>query len=435
MGKEAVSIPYDKGKFVHSKLLSPRNIRWVYPREVPANKPVEALVEQAFNSPINSRKLDDEKIGSAAIIVSDNTRVHTPYLPLLVKKMETKTNNIKIIIASGTHVVPEIDFVEKVAGRELLTKFWYKIRNSSTQNPLSKYEFIGTTSRGTEIELNKEILECDFILSSLCVRPHYFAGWEGGAKALLPGCASLKTVSQNHSLSVGNPNGKELIIKGNPVREDMNEVPSLLKKERGIEHRIIDFVPNKEDIPVLVGYGEPKAAHQMLADYSQSIYAVKAEPAQLVIAVAEMPLGQNFYQALKACSHATNIIKRDNHPKPVTILVASMENGIGSKTFEKEMKTYSNMDPQDVLKKLKERAMAGDFNETLEKINRLAIDQPLRDYLVVSPEASSDLKLFWSKVGVTFYEELDDALKSLNPELLTDVLILPNGSSTVPIPA
>jgi len=435
MKEETVSIPYDKDRFVHSEILSSKNIRWVYPREVPATKPIEALVEQAFNSPINSRKLDDEKIESAAIIVSDNTRVHTPYLPLLVKKMETKTSNIKIVIASGTHVVPEIDFVEKVAGRELLTKFWYKVRNSSTQNPLSKYEFVGVTSRGTEVELNKEILECDFILSSLCVRPHYFAGWEGGAKALVPGCASLKTVSKNHSLSVGNPNGKELVIKGNPVREDMNEVPSLLKKERGIEHRIIDFVPNKDDVPVLVGYGEPRAAHQALADYSQSIYAVKARPAPLVITVAEMPLGQNFYQALKACSHATNIVKLNNHPKPVTILVGSMKNGIGSKTFEKEMRTYSNMGPQEVLKKLKERAVAGDFNETLEKINRLAIDEPLRDYIVVSPEAPSDLKAFLNNVGVTFYEELDDAIKSLKPELLTDILVISNGTSTVPIPA
>ena len=99
------------------------------------------------------------------------------------------------------------------------------------------------------------------------------------------------------------------------------------------------------------------------------------------------------------------------------------------------MRTYRNMEAQEVLVKLKERAMAGDFNETLQKINRLAIDEPIRDYMVVSPEAPSDLKAFWNNVGVTFYEELDDAVKSLKPELLKDVLILPNGSSTVPIPA
>jgi len=433
--KRTVSIQYDEDRFVQSEILSSKKVRWIYPREVPAARPVEKLVEEAFSRPMNSKKLEDENIESVAIIVSDNTRVHTPYLPLLVGKMESKTDDIKIVVASGTHVVPEIDFIEKVAGRELLAKFWYKIRNSSTQNPLSKYEFIGATSRGTDVELNKEILECDFILSSLCVRPHYFAGWEGGAKALVPGCASPKTISKNHSLSVGNPNSKELIMRGNPLREDMNEVPTLLEKERGIEHRVIDFVPNKDDVPVMIGYGEPKAAHQALADYSQSIYAVKAQPAPLVITVAEMPLGQNFYQALKACAHATNIVKLNNNPKPVAILVASMKNGIGSKTFEKEMRTYCNMEPQEVLVKLKERAMAGDFNETLQKINRLAMDEPLRDYMVVSPEAPSDLKAFWNNVGVTFYEELDDAVKSLKPELLKDVLILPNGSSTVPIPA
>jgi len=435
MEKEAVSIPYDKDRFVHSETLSSKKVCWVFPRDVPAAESVEKLVEEAFNNPINSKKLDEEKTESAAIVVSDNARVHTPFLQLLVKKMETKTDNIKILIASGTHAVPEIEFVEKLAGKELLAKFWYKVRNSSTQNPLSKYEFVEVTSRGTEVELNKEILECDFILSSLCVRPHYFAGWEGGAKALVPGCASLKTVSKNHSLSVGNPNARELIVKGNPIREDINEVPSMLKKEKGIEYRIMDFVPNVDDVPALVGYGEPMATHQTLIEYSQSIYAVKAQPAQLVIAVAEMPLGQNFYQALKACAHATNIVKLNNDPKPVTILVASMKNGVGSKTFEREMRTYMNMEPHEVIKQLKQRAAAGDFNETLQKINRLAIDQQFRDYVVVSPDAPSDLRAFLNNVGVTFYKELDDALRSLKPELLADVLILPRGSSTVPIPA
>src|SRR5207247_1623583 len=84
--------------------------------------------------------------------------------------------------------------------------------------------------------------------SSLNVQPHYFAGYEGGAKALLPGCSGLKTITINHGNVIGNPGCRELMIKGNLLREDMNEVPGILKDFMKIEHRILDFVYNQNGI-------------------------------------------------------------------------------------------------------------------------------------------------------------------------------------------
>jgi len=152
------------------------------------------------------------------------------------------------------------------------------------KNPASKYEWIGVTSRGTPVELNKELFDRDLLISTLNVQPHYFAGYEGGAKALLPGCSGLKTITTNHGYVIGDPNCRELAIKGNPTREDMNEVPNVLREFMKIEHRILDFVLNQDGTLVKAAYGDPNLAHQQLAEnYSRRAHAVASRPSALVV--------------------------------------------------------------------------------------------------------------------------------------------------------
>ena len=211
--KKPLSIPYDEGKFVHSKILASKRVRWLRPKPLQAPKPPGILLKQALSNPLGSRKLVEEKIDKAAVICSDNKRLPSPYLPPLLKHVEAKTDDIKLVIACGTHEAPPDDFVRKVVGREFWSNSRHKITVSSTQNPSSRFEPIGKTERGTVVELNEELLDRDFIISSLCVRPHYFAGWEGGVKALLPGCSSLRTVAKNHSYVVGNPRARDWLSK------------------------------------------------------------------------------------------------------------------------------------------------------------------------------------------------------------------------------
>lgn len=427
-----VRISYDKDKFLESEVLRPKYTRWAKPKEISPSKPMEQLFEDALNNPVDSKKLSEEGFKSPAIIVSDNMRLPSPYVPQLLRKLEGKTDDIKIVIACGTHEVPPREHIKEVLGNELFSAYQKSIRYSSTKNPSSAYERIGETKRGTEIELNKELLDRDFILSTLCVRPHYFAGWEGGAKALLPGCSSLRTIARNHSYVVGNPSAKELLIEGNPVREDINEVPEMLEKERGIPHKIIDFVPNRGDEPILICYGRPVPTHLKLTEFGRGIYEVRVKPAPLVITAADGPHGQNFYQALKAFIHASNAIKLNTEPKPKIILLGSFEKGMGNRTFEREFEIYMGMDPDEILRDLKRRAEEGTFNETLQKINRLAMILPRVDLMVISPEAPTELRTSLEKKDIFFSRELDDALSALEPELLKDVIVVPKGSSTIP---
>ena len=423
-------------EFGGSKILTQDKIRYVQANPLPS-RPVDIAFKDAMATPVAVKPFEREKGWSPALILGDSTRRQSPFIRQLINLIEPKTDDIKIIFACGTHVPADPNFIRKVLGEDIFKRYEKSIKISSTQNPASKYEWIGMTGRGTPVELNKDLFDRDLLISSLNVQPHYFAGFEGGAKALLPGCSGLKTITTNHGYVIGNPNCRELMIKGNPLREDMNEVPGILKEYMKIEDRVLDFVYNQNGSLIKAAYGDPNLAHQQLAEnFSRRAHTVPARPSPLVITRADGPMGQNLYQALKATAFATSLVPQGDQPKPAIILLASLENGVGGEAFRKEMETYGKMEPAAVVEDLKKRAKAGKVTEASQKPNRLALDDPKADFIVVSPKASGTVEEFLGKTRIKFYRAIDDALRAIDSKLYeNDVAVLPFGSSTVPIPS
>jgi len=421
-------------EFGGSKILAPDKTRYVKPTPLPS-KTADIAFKEAMASPVGTKPFEREKGWSPAIILGDSTRKQSPFIRHLINLIEPKTDDIKIIFACGTHIPSDPGFIRKVLGDDIHKRYEKSIRISSTQNPASKYEWIGVTSRGTPVELNKELFDRDLLVSTLNVQPHYFAGYEGGAKALLPGCSGLKTITTNHSHVIGNANCRELMLKGNPLREDMNEVPSILREYMKIEHRILDFVLNQDGTIAKAAYGDPTLAHQQLAEaVSRRAHTVQSPPSSLVFTNADGPMGQNLYQALKASAFATGLVPPDADPKPAVVLLASLENGVGGDAFKREMETYGKMEPAQVLEDLKKRAKAGKVTEASQKPNRFALDDGRARFIVVSPKAPPAVEELLSKTRISFYRSIDDALRSVDSKLYEkDVAIVPYGSSTVPI--
>ena len=414
--------------------MSPENIRWVQPSPLPT-RPLDVAFKEALAMPFGAKPFEREKCWSPAIIVSDYTRKYSPFISRLIAIIEPKTDDIKIIFAGGSHVPSDPDFMRKVLGEDIYTRYQKNVRVSATKNPASRYEWIGVTSRGTPVELNKELFDRDLLLSTLNVQPHYFAGYEGGAKALLPGCSGLKTITTNHGYVIGNPNCRELVISGNPVREDMNEVPGVLRESMKIEHRILDFVLNQDGSMVKAAYGDPRVAHLELAEkFSRKAHATMANPSPLVLTVADGPMGRNLYQALKASTFASNLSVAGHQPKSTVVLLASLEDGVGSDAFKSEMEMYSGIEPSKVIEDLKRRAKLGKVTEASQKPNRLALDDAKTDFLVVSPKAPAAVEQLLGKTRIRFFRTIDEALGSLDRRLWErDVAVLPHGSSTVPV--
>ena len=421
-------------EFGGSKILTPEKTRYVKASSLPS-KPPDIAFREAMSSPIGARPFEREKGWSPAIILGDSTRKQSPFIKHLINLIEPKTDDIKIIFACGTHIPTDPSFVRKVLGDDIYKRYEKSIRVSSTQSPTCKYEWIGVTSRGTPVELNKELFDRDLLVSTLNVQPHYFAGYEGGAKALLPGCSGLKTITTNHSYVIGNPNCRELVLNGNDLRTDMNEVPGILKEYMRIEHRILDFVLNQDGTIVKAAYGDPTLAHQQLADtFSRRAHTVQSLTSSIVFTRADGPMGQNLYQALKASAFATGLVPSQTEPKPAIILLASLENGIGGEAFKKEMETYGRMEPNQILEDLKKRAKAGKVTEASQKPNRFALDDGKAQFIVVSPKAPPEVEDFLNKTRIRFYRSIDAALMSVDSRLYEkDVAVVPYGSSTVPV--
>ncbi len=419
-----------------SKILTPDKIRYVQPNPLPSKAPDMAFKE-ALATPVGAKPFEREKAWSPAVLLSDSTRKPSPFIKQLFSQIEPKTDDIKIIFVCGTHVPADPEYMRKILGEDIYNRYQKSIRVSSTRNPASKYEWIGVTNRGTPVELNKELFDRDLIISTLNVQPHYFAGYEGGSKALLPGCSGLKTITTNHGYAIGNPECHELVIKGNAIREDMNEVPRVLREFMKIEHRVFDFVLNQDGSLVKGAYGDTVMAHQQLAEsYSRRAHSVQSRPSSLVMTVADGPMGRNLYQALKASTFATGLIPPGAQPKPVVVLVAGLEDGVGGDAFKTEMEMYGKMEPEKILEDLKKRAKAGKLTEASQKPNRLALDDKKTDFAVVSPKAPTAVEELLAKTKIKFYRGIDDALRSMDSRLYErDVAVLPHGSSTIPLAA
>jgi len=416
----ALRVPCGEG-FMESRRLDPSRVAWLEPMRGAPVSPEEAFREAA-SRPINAPRLGEERFRSAAIIVPDHTRPPSPLLASLLGAL-SRVDELAVFVAGGTHSPPSLSQLRRMVGEELLEQHWFRFRHSCART--STFTHLGYTSRGTPVEVNRDLLNYELIISTLCVRPHYFAGWEGGAKAILPGCSSFKSIARNHSYAVGCPTARELIAEGNPVREDMEEAASILA--RHVKLRALDFVVDVDGRLCAAFYGHHVAEHREAARLSRRLYVVEAEPVELVIAVAEGGLGRSLFQALKAYHHASNIAW-PRRGRARVVLVATMEEGVGSESFEREYSRYVGAPAEEVVRDLKERIEAGEFSEVFQKVARMAMDRERAELVVVAPKAPMSLRRFLERVEVPYYEELDEALEGFNGR----AAVLPYGASVVP---
>lgn len=414
------------------EMLSSGSTLTILPNEMSSSLPEEEMLKKSLQNPIRSGPFDEERAKKIAIIIADTTRFCSPFVRKLITSAEKKTDNIKIVCAHGSHVPSPAAFFQKLLGEDLYSCYRENIVLSSTQNPMSEYESIGETKDGTPVELNKELLDRDLVISSLNVQPHYFAGYEGGAKGLLPGCSSLRTIVANHSKVIGNRNARELRIEGNSVREEMNESSDLILKF-GIRHKIVDFTINRAQQVVGVGYGDPAAAHRYVAEtYAKPIYAVNARQARFIVTIASGPGGRNLYQALKAAAFASNIAFENANKKSVVFLFAGLQEGVGGEALVREMRRYGHVKGKEIIEDLRKRAKQGETTEASQKLNRLAMDESKMELVVVSPEAPREVELLLRETKYRFFRRWDEAFAATSVSKKKCVVLLPYGSSTVP---
>jgi nickel-dependent lactate racemase len=387
------------------------------PREEEAAEDEGEILRQALENPIGSPRLRQlARPGQqVAIVTSDMTRPcpSDKLLPPILAELNAAgvpDADITVIVALGLHRAQTHDELNELLGAEVCRRV--RVLNHDPEQVVR----LGMTSRGTPVEFFRPLVEADLRVCLGNLEFHYFAGFSGGAKAILPGCASKATVNANHALMVqaGAVAGK---LEGNPVRADIEEGVATL----GIDFILNVVVDGHHRITGAVAGHAEQAHRQGCALVAQRGSVPIPQLADVVVVSAGgYPKDVNMYQAQKALDNAVHAVRRGG----VIIWVAECVEGLGGKTFENWLREAGQ--PDQVLEKIQREFVLGGHKAA-------AIAAVLKRAAVYLVSGLEEKVLAGS--GLVPFAGLDEALRAalakVGPQ--ARVLSLPYGGSVLPV--
>lgn len=299
--------------------------------ELAAKEPGIDLVRRAMRAPIGSPRLAELAKGkkSCTIIISDHTRPvpSKDIIPPMLEELREGQPDIDItlLVATGFHrgTVPE-ELVNKL-GADIAEN--EKIVVHDCRDEASNVK-IGVLPSGADLVIDRAAVECDLLVSEGFIEPHFFAGYSGGRKSVLPGVCDKVTVMGNHCAAfIDSPYARTGILEGNPLHIDMVDAARQAKLAY-IVNVIID--ENKKTVAAYAGDFEK--AHEAGVRFLEGYCKVKAAPADIVITTnGGAPLDQNVYQSVKGLTAAAATAKEGG----VLIMCAALADGHGGEGFYK----------------------------------------------------------------------------------------------------
>ncbi len=267
------------------------------------------------------------------IIVNDHDR-STPSVRVvkLLREAGILTQPATFILATGTHAPTPRDVAQKISGAG--PKDTLLVHNATDEKQLIH---VGKTSRGTEVIVNQILKNAKHVFTINGVEPHYFAGFTGGIKSLVPGLASKKTTTQNHSWAL-DPGARVMRTKGNPLHEDLWEAGNLAYPTDNVT--TVQLVNNGSDI-LDVTVGKLRPAFEKAKEAATRVYGLGfKEKVDRIVSLVEQPLDHTLYQAQKAMENSKNVLRDGG----TFVLVAACDQGIGTAEFFKRLQSLGTPD-------------------------------------------------------------------------------------------
>lgn len=374
-------------------------------------------VKRALENPIGTERLSaivkpGEKI---VIVTSDITRpmpskiVLPPLIEELVKA-GAEYKDITVVFALGSHRKHTVDEKKYLVGEEVYNKI--RCVDSDT----AQCKMLGTTTRGTPVEIFDEVANADRVICLGNIEYHYFAGYSGGAKAIMPGVSTRAAIQANHSAMVKDA-ARAGAIEDNPVRLDIEEVVQFVPIDF-----ILNVVLDEHKTIIKAVSGHHAQAHREGCLFLDSLYKVRI-PAKSDIVITTpggFPKDINLYQAQKALDNAKHAVREDG----IIILLASCTEGYGEEVFEKWIKASTS--PDDLVSKIRENFELGGH-----KAAAIALVEKKARVFIVSDMPKEMSKKLYMEPFDTMEEALNKAFTILGTDAL--VLLMPHGGSTLPV--
>lgn len=386
------------------------------PNDVPVGLTGQAEVRRALAEPIGTPRLREivrpgEKV---AIVTSDITRPMPTWtvLPPVLEELYgagVRPEDITLVFALGSHRKHTPEEMAHLAGEQA----WGQIR--CVDLDVGNCVHVGTTSRGTPVDIDRRVAEADRRICLGNIEYHYFAGYSGGAKAIMPGVSTRDAIQANHCRMVESAAcaGK---LAGNPVREDIEEAAAMVG---------VDFIVNvvldahKEIIRAVAG--DVTKAHRAGCAFLDTLYRKELSRRADIVLVSQggAPKDLNLYQTQKALDNAKHAVKTGG----VVVLIGSCREGLGEKVFEEWLTQAPT--PRSLIDRIQKEFRLGGH-----KAAAIAMVLEQADIYLVSDLADDLVRSLFMTPFHTVQEAYDAAAKRCGSG--ATVLAMPYGGSTLP---
>ena len=376
----------------------------------------EAEVRRALAEPIGSPRLREivkpgEKI---AIVTSDVTRPMPTYkvMPALLDELYAagvKGEDVTLVFALGSHRKHTDEERKRLAGE----RAWNEI--ACVDSDPADCVHMGVTAAGTPVDVTRTVARADRRICLGNIEYHYFAGYSGGAKAIMPGVSTRDAIQSNHSMMV-RPEACAGALETNPLRMDIEEAGAIC----GIDFILNVVLSEHKDILRAVA-GHPVEAHRAGCAFLDRLYLKELPRGADVVLVSQggAPKDLNLYQTQKALDNARHAV----NPGGVIVLIGSCKEGLGERVFEEWM-TQSES-PRAMIERI-----GRDFQLGGHKAAAIAMTLEKADVYLVSDLEPDFVRSIFLTPQPTVQAALDAAFARLGPE--ATVLAMPYGGSTLP---
>lgn len=331
---KTVSFPYGKEQIVYD--FEGEDFRGVLVSKLHEYTPEKTgveLVKAAMDKPIGSPRLSELAAGKKKIVIiaSDHTRPVPSKIIIPPMLEEIRSVNpeaeITILIATGCHRDTTRDELVAKFGAEIVECETIVVHDCADKENLVK---IGILPSGGELWINKLAYEADLLISEGFIEPHFFAGFSGGRKSVLPGIAARESVLANHcSEFIAHPKARTGVLSGNPIHEDMLWAAKAAKLAY-----IVNVVINEKKEAIYAVAGDVEAAHLAGCDFLLGLCRARPIPADIAISTnGGYPLDQNIYQAVKGMTAAEATVREGG----VIIMLAESGDGHGGEGFYRQL--------------------------------------------------------------------------------------------------
>lgn len=398
------------------------------PVEQEVIKDTSKKIKEAINNPTDSTSLkkivkSKNNLNKVCIVASDATRPVPSYLILepLVEELNDygiTDDKIVILIATGLHRPSHEDEIERILGRNLKERIKTINHVATDKNAMID---LGKTSNNIPIFINKHYYEADLKIVTGYVEPHFFFGFAGGRKSIIPGIAGAETIQANHSAElIASPHARFGIYHDNPMHKNSIEG----YKFAGVDFMINVCINEKHQI-TQIGAGDIERTHEKLVNYQMKhIFREINEPYDIVVCGnGGYPLDINLYQAVKSMAIGEMGVKDGG----TIISVNECADGVGIGQDKFRDLIFSGMSPKEIHEKILNKEIIVPDQWEIQVLARILMKANI---FVVSKLSESEL----GNIDLKYAESVESAIKISLKKYGQNarILILPNGPQILP---